>query len=77
MRFLANGGFPSLGFTRLGALCDPANDLRHPARGHGHGADPPPAGVACVNCIAWNPLTGESSVTLLQRPDGICSGRSR
>ena len=33
--------------------------------------DPPPAGVACVNCIAWNPLTSESSVSLLNDQTGI------
>jgi type II secretory pathway pseudopilin PulG len=71
MRFLDNGGFPSLGFSRLGALCDPGNTCGTPVVAKATFADPPAAGVACVNCIAWNPLTSESSVTLRNDQTGI------
>jgi hypothetical protein len=71
MRFLDNGGFPTLGFSRLGALCDPANTCGTPAVAMATAADPPDPAVACVNCIAWNPGTGESSVTLRNDQSGM------
>lgn len=66
MRFLPNGVSPSLGFSRLGALCDPALTCGAPPVALATTPDPPPAAVACPNCIAWNPGTGESSVTIRQ-----------
>jgi prepilin-type N-terminal cleavage/methylation domain-containing protein len=71
MRFLDNGGFPTLGFTRLGALCDPANTCGTPVVAKATVGDPPPAATACINCIAWNPLTSEASVTLRNDQTGI------
>jgi prepilin-type N-terminal cleavage/methylation domain-containing protein len=71
LRFLANGVSPTLGFSRLGALCDPAATCGLPAVAQATTPDPPPAAVACVNCIAWNPLTGESSVTIRQDQSGL------
>lgn len=71
IQFLANGVSPSLGFSRLGALCDPEMTCGLPKVDLATTLDPPPAGVACVNCIAWNPLTSESSVTIRQDQSGL------
>jgi hypothetical protein len=62
VQFVPNGNVDLLGFTRLGAMCDPAADC---------GAPPVPLGAAlpCPNCITFNALTGTSTVTLQQDRD--------
>jgi len=65
VRFVVTAGAaPSIGFTRLGATCDPAA---------GCGTPPVDPGVAvvCPNCIDFDPATGVSTMTLRQDLTGL------
>jgi len=65
VRFVVTAGAaPSIGFTRLGASCDPAA---------GCGTPPvdPGAAVVCPNCIVFDAATGVSTMTLRQDLTGL------
>ena len=65
VRFVVTAGAaPSIGFTRLGATCDPVA---------GCGTPPvdPGAAVVCPNCIVFDAATGVSTMTLQQDLTGL------
>jgi hypothetical protein len=54
-----------IGFTRLGATCDPATaDCGNPPIAQG-------AAVLCPNCIVFDPATNVSTLTLEQEVTGL------
>lgn len=65
VRFVVTAGAsPAIGFTRLGATCDPAA---------GCGTPPvdPGAAIFCPDCIVFDPATGVSTMTLRQDLTGL------
>jgi prepilin-type N-terminal cleavage/methylation domain-containing protein len=62
IRFDTGGNAAMLGFTRLGAMCDPAASCGNPPVQLG-------AAVVCPNCINFDPVTVTSTLTLIQDRD--------
>jgi prepilin-type N-terminal cleavage/methylation domain-containing protein len=62
LQFVQGGNANMVGFTRLGAMCDPALTCGNPAVGLG-------AAVVCPDCVNFNPLTATATVTILQTRD--------
>jgi prepilin-type N-terminal cleavage/methylation domain-containing protein len=59
------GAAPAIGFTRLGATCDPATV------NCGNPPVAPGAAVLCPDCIAFDPATNVSTLTLQQEVTGL------
>jgi len=62
VRFVQGGNADVLGFTRLGAMCDPAVSCGNPPVLLG-------AAVVCPDCINFDALTVTSPLTLIQDRD--------
>lgn len=62
--FVNAGTAPSVGFTRLGASCDPAAGCGIPVVAQG-------AAVLCPTCINFDPVAAQSTLTLTQEISGL------
>ena len=65
LQFVANGTRGGVGFNRLGAQCDLVGSACGTPLIDDTGA------TMCPNCVAFNPLTGQSTVTILQPLTGL------